>query len=228
MIDKLVEFVSMNNTVPVAVIVVVGFAIVAYGQAQYIIREKIKTIKKEYDAQIEKYIEDVILAIEEITVDNCKRIMQERWDKMKVCDHGETELTCEFLAKHYPMEVNRLLNILHNGFKKTEQATKQHVKINSFHDLYGQALESYKHDVGVDIYQLTQRKLRVAGIEDLVLIRGTQGIRFAEEQAVAFYSDVIDEVLRLEKERDVKIDVLNKKFKMSGLIIDFVKGVIDA
>ena len=224
----MIEFLKGDNTVPVLIIGFIVFGLLAYGQAQYIIRDKIKQLKTEYKAKVSKYIDDTILTVEEITTSNCKDIMKARWEEIGKCQLGEEGNSCPFLQNHFPMELSRLLAILHSGFERNKLATIQHVTINGFHDLTGNALTNYKKEAGTDIYEITQRTLRVKGIEELTLIQGTEGVRFSKDSAIAFYSEVIDEVIRLENERDEAINNLNKKLRITQLFINIVKGVVDA
>ncbi len=225
--DKILEFLSVNNSIPVVVIVIAGFIIMAFVQAHYIMQSKVKEIKKETGGKIEKAVEDIMICIEETSYLNSKEIMDERWATMAMCMHDETEATCRYIKEFYPMENGKFRAILHACLEKVRISVMQHIAINGFHDLSSKELDIYCENVGLELFEYSGRVMRLKGIDDLELIKDTHGLRYSGEESIESYKEIIEEVIRLEKEEKDKVADVKKRLKINGKIFDFFKGYLD-
>lgn len=227
MINTIIEFLSVNNSVPVVVIVIAGFVLMSFVQAHYIMTSKVNEIKKETRGKIEKYIDSVMLSIEEQSYLNAKAIMEERWSEISSCDHDEDESSCDFIKRFYPMEEDKFRDILHGALTKTRASVMQHIDINGFHNKKSSELDVYCEGVGIELFDYNKRVLKLKGIDSLVLVKDTHGLRFTRQQSIECYRDIIDEVIRLENEEKELIADVKQRLKINGKIFNFFRGYLD-
>ncbi len=227
MLKTIIDFVTVNNSVPVVAIAISVFVIMTFVQAHYIMSHKVNDIKKETRGLVKKHVDSVMIEIEETSFLRAKDIMNERWLEASTCEHGETEYSCGFIRRFYPMEEDKFREILQSALDKTKQSIFHHIDINGFHDKAGRELEIYCEDVGVELFEYNKRIMKLKGIDSLVLVKDTHGIRFTRQQSVDCYRGIIDNVIRLEKEESVKISEVKQKLRINGKIFNLFKGYLD-
>jgi hypothetical protein len=227
MIERIVDFLSVNNSVPVIALIILGVVGVAFAQAYYIMTSNIKEVKSSTVAKIEHFVDKVVLDIEEVSYVRASEIMDRRWDKASTCVHGENAKTCDFIEKYYSYESDKFRRILHESLHKTKESINTHIRINGFHKMDSLQLDVYCTNVGTELHDYNKRVMRVKGVDTLDLIKDTHELRFTKTEAIEFYRKIVNEVTRLKNEEKEKISSIKRKINFNGKLFKMIEGYLD-
>jgi len=224
---KILEFLSVNNSIPVVVVIVAGFVVTAFVQSYYIMQGKVGDIKESTKGKIEKIIDDVVLDIEETLFVSGSEAMSSQWSDVATCVHGETSKSCDFIGKYYTSEAKEFRVILHNALTRTKASIVTHVRINGFIKMPMAELDSYCNEVGSELAIYTERALRIKGIDTLQLLKGTDWLTFDDKEATMDYKRIISNVIRVRKEETRMVESVKKKLTINDVLVSFFKGYVN-
>ncbi len=227
MMQIITTFISSNNSIPVASIIIIGMLILTYIQSHYILNRKVDEIKESVNGSIEKAIDDVVLDIEEVSYVRAAEIMTSRWEEVAKCKHGEDAKTCDFIEKYYNYESDKFRGILHESLQRTKESIRTHIKINGFHEMSPLDLETYVARVGCELFDYNKRVMRIKGVDTLDLVKNTHELRFTKAEATEAYKRIVNEVIRIKKEGKEKIKKAKKTLRVNNKILNLVKGYFD-
>ncbi len=227
MMQIIATFISSNNSIPVASIIIIGMLILTYIQSHYILNRKVDEIKESTNGSIEKAIDDAVLDIEEVSYVRADEIMSSRWEEMAKCRHGEDAKTCDFMEKYYDYASDKFRGLLHEALQRTKKCIETHVKINGFHNMSALELDVYVTRVGGELFDYNKRIMRIKGVDSLDLIKNTHELRFTKAEAIESYKRIVNEVVRIKKEGKDKIKKAKKTLRVNNKILNLVKGYFD-